>query len=383
MKRFLLACFLYLPFFLFSISDAVDNTTLYNRALGGPHAGMVRGFDTFFNNPALLAFYEPEVLFFKMDTNFKGHTIGLANLYLGGELSLDDQAAAVNTLKANGYDRLLVGFNMSGPIGFGFVGNNWGWAVLNTTGLNIDLPYLLGEAEVVFREDLVLAAGVAFPMPFFIGESFKMEFTPGVMSRITLRNEVVIERDLLGVLGLMNNASAILEDNPIYFSPMFAIDLGFNLNVNDIVSIAGVIKDIYTPILKYPVENVGDALSVFTTSSDTSGRVVYREVNIGVAYTVPLGPLDGVISNIDVYLDYYDLLMFEKNVWLHWGIGTDITLLEKLHILTGFNEGLLSLGLDVDLDGFDVGFAMYGTEEAMQPGQRPVFNFLFSIGVSF
>lgn len=381
-KALLIICFVF-PFFIYGISDAVDNITLYNRALGGPHAGMVRGFDTFFNNPALLAFYEPEMLFFKMDTNFKGHTIGLANLYLGGDLSLDDQAAAVNTLQDNGYNKLLVGFNMSGPLGFGGIGHNWGWAIQNTTGLNIDLPYLLGEAEVVFREDLVLAAGVAFPMPFFIGESFKMEFTPGVMSRITLRNEIVIESDLLGVLGLMNNASTILEDNPVYFSPMFAIDFGFNLNINDIISLAGVIKDIYTPILKYPVQNVADALSVFTTSSDTSGRVVYREVNLGLAYNVPLGPLAGVISNIDVYLDYYDLLMFEKNAWLHWGFGTDITLLEKLHILAGFNEGLLSLGLDVDLDGFDVGFAMYGSEEALQPGLRPVFNFLFSIGVSF
>lgn len=383
MKRIILISLILISVSVFSISDAVDNTTLYNRALGGPHAGMVRGFDTFFNNPALLAFYEPEMLFFRMDTNLKGDAIAIANLYLGGDLSLDEPSTALTTLQDKGYDRLYVGVDLSGPLGIGGIGHNWGWAIMNLTGLHVDLPYLTGDAEVVFREDLVFAAGIAFPMPFFIGESFRMEFTPGVMSRITLRNEVVIESDLLGVLGLMQNTSAIFEDNPVYFSPMFAIDLGFNLNINDIISLAGVVKDIYTPILKYPVENVSDALSVFTTSSDTSGRVVYREVNIGLAYNVPLGPLAGVISNIDVYLDYYDLLMFEKNAWLHWGIGTDITLLEKLHILAGFNEGLLALGLDVDLNGFDVGFAMYGSEEAMQPGLRPVFNFLFSIGVSF
>lgn len=367
---------------LFSIDNTVSNSSIYNRGLGGPHSGMARGFHTFFNNPALLAEYDPELLFFQLNANLKGDALKIANLYLGGSLSLDDPAGVLSTLQDQGLTRLLIGVEAGGPVAVGHIGNNWGWCVKNSSNVYVDLPYLLGTSKMLIREDLTFALGLSYPLVFPVSDNFIVEFIPGVMSRTTIRGEVEIEKDLLGLVGVVSDTESIITDNPINISPMFAVDIGFLVKLNDIVKLSGVVKDIYTPILKYPVTDVGEILDVFTTTADTTGNIVYREINFGLGVDIPLGPLEVVVSDFDIYLDYYDLLRFEKNPLLHLGIGTDITLLDKLHLLAGFNEGLLSLGLNVDVKGFDVGFAMYGTEEGSQPGMRSVMNFLISIGVS-
>lgn len=368
---------------VFSITNAVSNVTLHNQALGGPHTGMVKGFDSFFNNPALLAEYEPEFLAFKLSTNFKGDTLRILNLYFGGDLSLSDSAGFVDTLEQEGLTRLLIGLDVGGPISLGHIGNNWGWCIRNSSIVYVDLPHLLGVAQTLVREDLTFAAGISYPFDFHIKEGHRIELIPGIMSRATLRGEVQIDKDLISLISLLNDSSSILSDYPVIFSPMFAVDLGFLVKYNNFVSLSGVIKDLYTPILEYPVSDTSDVTSVFTSTSDTTGSIVYREINFCLAFDIPVGAIEYVVSDIDLYFSYFDLVQTEKNLMLHLGAGMDITLLDKFHLLTGFNEGLLALGLNVDLDGFDLGFAMYGTEEGSQPGMRPVINFIFSIGVSF
>lgn len=371
------------PVSLFSLTDAMDNTSLYNRALGGPHSSMAKDFDTFYNNPSLFSEYESGLSIFRVIVNFKGDAINIANLYLGGKIDLDDTSGLIATLNEEGLTSPLVGLDLVGPISFGYIGNNWGFMVNNSTNFYLDLPGLLSDAEVVAREDLSLSAGIAFPLGLAESDKIKVVFSPGIMFRGILRGEVQFEKDLLGIMSYMDDTSAIMSDYPLYLSPLFALDVGFNIKINDIFMLSGVVKDIYTPILKYPVSDVEGALRIFTTVIETEGNLVYREVNFGIGVDIPLGPLKLVISDLDFYIDYYDLLMFEENPFLHIGTGVDITLLDKLHLLAGFYEGLISLGLNIDLKGFNVGFAMYGSEEGSQPGTNSVFNFMFSLGVSF
>lgn len=383
MKRIIICLVLCIPLSLFSISEAVDNTTLYNKALGGPHSAMVKGFDTFFNNPALLSEYEYEISFMELGLNMKGDALDLLNLYLGGELNTDDTAGLLDTLQERGLTSLLVGIDLAGPLTVGKIGNNWGWCIKNSTNVYISLPGLVSTADVIAREDLMFSVGIAIPFKMKFGDSFFVKVTPGVMSRTTLRGEVHIESDLIGIMGYADDFGSILDTYPLYISPMFAIDAGFLINIYDVVNIAGVVKDIYTPILKYPVTTVEDALDIFTSSDDTTGNLVYREINFGLSVDIPLGPLSLIISDLDIYIDYFDVLEVEKNVLLHFGAGVDIELLEKFHLLAGMNEGLLALGLNVDIGGFDIGFVMYGTEEGTQPGINSTFNFLISMGISF
>lgn len=368
---------------MYSINNAVSNTSIYNRGTGGPHSSMNKGFDSFFNNPALLSQYEPEFLAMKLSSNFKGDTLKILNLYLGGDLSLDEPTEVLNTLEDEGLTRLLIGLDIGGPVSIGHIGNNWGWCIRNSTDLYIDLPYLLGETMMLVREDVTFAIGISYPFYIELNKYLNLELVPGVMSRTTIRGEIEIEKDLLGLVSLAQDAGAILDDYPINVSPMFALDFGFLVKINNRFGISGVVKDIYTPILKYPVGDVSEALEIFTTSADTTGNIVYREINFGFSVDLPLGPLKYVVNEINIYIDYFDLLELEKTPLLHLGVGADIVLLDKLHLLAGFNEGLLALGLNVDIKGFDVGFVLYGTEEGSQPGMRSVMNFLFSIGVSF
>lgn len=373
---------LLVPLKLFALNETVDNSSLYNRALGGPHSGMVNGFDTFFNNPALLVEYEEEFSIMSLDLNLKGDALDLLNLYLADALPIDDVAAMVTELESKGLTSLLIGLDLPGPITLGYLGNNWGWSLRNSSNVYVKLPGLLSEATIIGREDLTFSVGIAIPFRMSFSENFFLEISPGVMSRTTLRAEVLVESTLSGFMDYTDDFTKILDDYPLNFSPMFAVDLGGNININNIVRITGVIKDLYTPILKYPVESFDDAIAKLTSSDETLGTLAYREVNTGLAFDIPLGPLTILISDLDIYLDYFDIMDSSKNIWLHFGVGMDLELLEKFHLLAGMNEGLFSLGVDVDLGGFNVGFAMYGTEESTQPGVLPTFNFLISMGIS-
>lgn len=372
-----------LPTLLFGLDETVDNTSLYNMALGGPHTGMVKGFDSFYNNPALLGSYDSEISFLEFGANFKGDAFELFNLYFSDQLTMDDPGALIDTLDEKGLTTLLIGLDLTGPLSIGKIGNNWGWALQNSTSIYLDIPGLLSTADVIFREDMMFSVGIAIPFKIKFGDKFFMEFTPGVMSRTTIRGEVQIENDIIGLLGYSDDFTTLIDDYPLYLSPMFALDAGFIFNVYDVFSFSGVVKDIYTPILKYDVSSFDDAISIFNSNEETIGSLVYREINLGLSAGIPLGPLSLVISDLNLYLDYFDLLEFDRNFWLHWGTGVDLELLSKFHLLAGLNEGLLSLGLNVDIGGFEVGFVMYGTEEGSQPGANSTFNFLVSMGISF
>ncbi len=371
-----------LPVYLYSFSDSSSNISVYNKGLGGAHTGMAYGFNTFFNNPALFSLYEEDVSFFRFGTNIKGDTLDILNMYLGNELSLENPALILSKLKEKELDSLLVGLNLSGPINIGKISRNWGWELSNISDLFIKLPSIASNAEVIIREDVMFSLGVSFPFKVMFGDSFFIEFSPGIMSRTTFRGEVNIDSGLLDIFNYAKDINNLLSVYPVKFSPLFAVDLGYMINIYNLFTLSGVIKDLYTPILKYNATSLDDVVAVFTKSSQTVGSLLYREINIGLAINIPRGPLSVVVSDIDFYFDYFDLLQFERNILLHLGAGLDVELLNKIHLLGGLNQGLLSLGLNVDVGSLEVGFSMYGTEEGTEPGSNSVFNFILSVGIS-
>ena len=382
MRNFVFIIFC-LPIGLFAINDAGDNTSLYNVALGGPHTGMIKGFDSFYNNPALLAEYEKEFSLFNLDLNLKGDTFEILNMVLANELTTEDTTALLDTLTERGLTNLLVGINFNTPVSIGLLGKNWGFNLKNTTDVFLELPSLLSDLDFLVREDIILAAGVAFPIVFNSESKHSIKFTSGLMSRITVRGEMKIESDILGLLSYAQDFTTILNDFPINLSPMFSVDAGFLVCYADMITLSGVVKDLYTPLLQYPVQDLSGVLDALKSDEYTTGSMIYREINLGLAFDSPLGILSTVISDLDIYFDYYDLLDLEKNTYMHMGLGLNIELLDQFNILVGINEGLLSLGLNIDVGIFDIGFAMYGTEEGNQPGLNSTFNFLLSTGISF
>ena len=183
--KFCILILVFIPKSIFSLSTSVNNTTLYNVALGGPHTGMVKGFDTFFNNPALLAKYNKEISLVQLNTNLKGDALDIINLYLGGELALSDPSGLLTTLEDNSLTSLLVGLDVIGPISIGRIGNNWGWYVKNTSNVFLDLPGITSSAEIIVREDLTFATGIAIPFKMLFGNSFLLklfqELCPGLL----------------------------------------------------------------------------------------------------------------------------------------------------------------------------------------------------------
>ena len=104
-------------------------------------------------------------------------------------------------------------------------------------------------------------------------------------------------------------------------------------------------------------------------------------------FSPDFGKVERYISHLKIFLDYNDILDFfthpatATNPVLHVGFGTEIVLLEILSIRAGFDEGLLSAGLGIDLTLFTLSVSMFGRELSPEPGLRPVYNLL--IGLDF
>ena len=86
------------------------------------------------------------------------------------------------------------------------------------------------------------------------------------------------------------------------------------------------------------------------------------------------------ISDIKVYLDYRDALGFwlypelAVNPILNVGFGPEVYMLSVLDVRAGFNQGLLSAGLGLDLYYFKMNLAMFGTELSTEPGLHSVYS---------
>jgi hypothetical protein len=111
------------------------------------------------------------------------------------------------------------------------------------------------------------------------------------------------------------------------------------------------------------------------------------DLSIGVQYTPPLGFLEFYIRGLKLMLDYRDSLDFlthpdtAVNPLLKVGFGIELQVLEVLWLRAGMTEGLLSAGFGLDYGLVRVHFAMFGSEQSIEPGLRSVFNIALGIEI--
>ena len=362
-----------------SMEDGIIIPNPSVQAVGGYHSAMTRGLSTLFTNPAGFYRADPGIYFSELTMRLKGPIFDITNLTIsalgGGDLtSLLTDETTLNLLSS-----IYAGFDLVGPISFGYVGNGLGFGIFNVSDVLIEStgPMTL-QAKVV--EQVVLCGGYSFRIPL---GSPAHSLDLGMLLKGTVRGEAGIETSLLALMTLFSSLG--LDSVPFDFISAIGIDVGVLYSFRDVFSAGLTCDDLFTPTLTNSYLSIQD----FMDSVSVTGvqGLLPLKLNAGVQWTPRLGRLDRFLSDFKLLLDYYDILDFvvapgsATNPLLHIGFGVELGLLEILSLQGGFNEGLFAAGLALDLTYFRIQASMFGTEAGSEPGLRPVYNLM--LGVSF
>ena len=266
------------------------------------------------------------------------------------------------------------------PIFFGYAGKGLGFGIFNMTDVTFKTVGGMSVAANV-GEQLLLTGGYAFRIG--ISDKYDSNLDMGIMLKASVRGEMELSESIFTLLS--NFGSVDLLGAPFTFSVGIGADLGMRLSVSDIFAFGLVVEDVFTPVFNREYANIDDFINAGTPVD--SNEILPIRVNTGFMISPPLGKLGRVISDLDIYLSFNNMLDYvlapaqSQNPLLNLAAGIDLKLLEIFSFKFGFYEGLFSAGLQLDLTIFRFNAAMYGTERGVEPGQNPVYNIM--VGLEF
>ena len=334
-----------------------------NSALGGVHVTMNNGFSGLMNNPAGFYSAESEFSIAEMTLGLKGPVFSIANQMISGDL-----AEIPSMLQG-----IYVGLDLLGPLSFGYVGEGLGFGIYsNSYSTLAKKDALTLEANV--GSEIILTGGYAMRIPLPLSEIHILD--AGMLLKGTFRGELTFDESALNI---MNIGLDSLTAEPFNFITGIGVDVGLRYSFLNRLTVGLVGRDLYSPTLHNVYANIGDFSTGANPTEELNGIVPFS-LDFGIMYSPDIESKNLFISDIKVYLDYRNMLGFwlypelAVNPLLNIGIGTEISMLSILNVRAGFNQGLLSAGLGLDLYYFKMNLAMFGTEQTTEPGLQPVYN---------
>lgn len=354
-------------------------------ALGGRHVALADDFQTLFANPAGLLDVEPQFSYGELGLQASGPVFSLTSLVIetlgGSDFTAMLANSSVQQLLRSVYARL----SLSGPLYFGYAGAGMGFGVFNESRL---LLQSAGSSSLEIRvgERFLLRGGYGIDIP--LPEAANSTLAVGLGLKGFVRGDSVVSASLLTLPSVIDNFGPdLLSDSPFELVSGIGIDTGVRYVWRELLAAGLTVNNLYTPsaVVTYPTT------SEFLGGSGTGSAPAYatypQEVNLGVAYTPPLGTADRYVQDLKVLFDYSDIFDFwidptnAENIVLKMGLGVEATFLEILSVRGGFSQGLFAAGLGIDLAFVQVNAAMFGTELSSEPGLRPIYNLV--IGLEF
>ena len=279
---------------------------------------------------------------------------------------------------------LYASMEIVGPLAFGYVGQGLGFGFFSNSNVAFSSSGTVPTIAADLNEDFLFAGGYAFRIPLPAAWNSTLDF--GAMLKAFVRGSSSISSSLIDLISLFQSPSMdIIYSQPFKLGIGVGLDTGILYSWKKVLSFGIVGRNLYAPTLENNYTTFNSFISSETPTK--SFGLVPIDLSAGVMFSPYLGKIEHYLSRLKVFLDYNDILDFlthpatAQNPVLHVGFGTEIVLLEILSIRAGFNEGLFSAGLGIDLSLFTLSLSMFGSELSAEPGLRPVYNLL--IGIDF
>jgi len=339
-------------------------------AVGGPHVTMNEGFSSLLNNPAGFKSTQQQISIAELTAGLKGPVFDIATMMITNNLS---------TLPSI-MQGIYAGLDLLGPLSFGYVGNGLGFGIYNSTISSVASTGPL-TVNVTLGEEVAIFGGYSFGIP--LGGSGDQSLDMGVLLKGTFKGVFDFEES---VLNIMNLSADTVMSKPFDFITGIGFDIGARYSYRDIFTFGLVGRDVFSPSLHTAYSSIASFGSGGTPTGTSYGIVPFA-LDAGIMYSPHFSKTNLFISKLKFFADYYNILDFwlypslAINPLLHVGLGTEVTILEILHVRAGMYQGLFSAGLGLDLHYFALDAAMFGTELSTEPGLHPVYN--VQLGVSF
>ena len=352
-------------------------------ALGGVHAAYTGDLSSLFNNPAGFSSAPAQLSIAEITIGASGPIFDISNIVIQAFGDTDITELLGTETVQELVQSIYAAADVAGPIYFGYIGRGLGFGFFNTTDVSFSSSGPLTITAVI-GEQIMLSGGYALRLPFG-GEDHL--FDAGILLKGALRGEVELERSLLELAALFENIGVeTITGEPFLFVAGIGLDLGFRYSFRDVFAFGLVARDLFTPTLTQNFTSLDAFLENTETPTQIDGLLPI-DLSAGFMFSPNLGRLERYVNDVLVLLDYRDIIDFvthpatSVNPILHLGFGLQTSLLQILDIRMGFNQGLFSAGLGIDLSIFRLHISMFGSELSAEPGGRSVYNAM--IGLEF
>ncbi|MGQ9617210.1 MAG: hypothetical protein ACUVWJ_12520 [Spirochaetota bacterium] len=333
------------------------------RAMGGAFTAIANDECSVFYNPAGYGkIKEPVISIFSLGAkiNIDSSALEVYNAIISGK----NITSSSNIIEYLSDTTLSPG--ISGPVYFGRVGKNSGFAFYNTTNilLNTRPGAMFPVAEFYSYADLGFLGGFGTELPFL------NNLYGGFNFKVVLRVKSKLEGTVVSVIDTLEESEGI----PIAKSVGFGGDGGLLYTPLDYLSLGITFRDFFG--------------TRFNTWNNLSGSenfpksMIKPRIALGIA-VFPLKTMEASQNSKDLVItaDYSDLL--GSSILANIKFGVKYTSSRFLDIYGGFDGGYLAGGVGFNIKIFHIGLYYYVDELGAYPGARPVQNLLFNLALKW
>lgn len=356
-----------------TVIEAADNTEPLAmpfipmvRAMGNAYTGLANDEYSVFYNPAGYTQIEKGIVTafsLGIKANIDDSAIKLYNAIIAGKNITS--SSNITTYLSN----VTVAPGIAGPIYFGRVGNNFGFAFYDNTSVVLSTKQgaLLPKASVNAYGDVGFIGGYAFKLPFY------KKVSAGINLKVLLRIKSEFDGTILNVIDTVSNTS----DIPLAKAIGFGADFGLMYKPIPWLSFGIAAKDFFGTHFSH--------WEMLTKSTSSYARSYIKpRIPVGIALN-PLATFNnskGAFSNMYFTIEYSDLLdysSFLSNIKL----GVSFKTLNIINLRGGFDGGYPTWGIGFDLKFFHLNLAYFVDELGAYPGANPVQNLMFEVGLKW
>jgi hypothetical protein len=358
------------------IEDPLAFSNARLSSLGGSHAALADDIMTLFDNPAGFRSFDFQLLISQLTVGLAGPIFDITNAIIqaGGGADLTKNPAFL-TLLSNTVTRIEI----AGPISFAYVGDGIGLGIFNWGNLGYQSVGPLA-IETTFSENFLIIGGYSFRIELPAQNYIDI----GASLKAFYRGKSVSSKSDPEFINALSDPGSLIMGGNFTQSIGGGADVGILYSLGKYISVGVVARNAYTPSMRTPYNTLSDFFAG-TGALPAEYGIVPLDLSCGLKISPPLGVLGFYISDLMLLLDYTDMLDIythpatARNWFLHINAGLELKLLDVLSIRGGMSGGLFAGGLGLNLGSFQIDASMFGTEESIEPGTRPVYNFILSL----
>jgi hypothetical protein len=332
-------------------------------ALGGNHAALADDFYTIFTNPAGFVDIEEEWNLAEISIGAYGPVFEILNLISQPRDSLE----SLDISGIVGPKGFAAGFDMGGPIAWGWVGRGMGIGIFNRTKADAALAGTRLRPKI--SEDILLLGGYSFRLLDQTSHTLDI----GFLGKGFFRGALNLDSSVFSVMEMFEDPL----NQPLTTYLGLGFDLGFRYTFAKSLSVGLVCYDLYSPALVTVYNSFDDFANRVKPDKPGSYAEVTRRLALGVAYRIRTPFLDRYITNLTVMADYRDFIELfapiPRNPILNIGIGAELGLLNILTLRIGIADALPCAGFGLDLKFFKLDCAIRGKELGIDPGLQSTY----------